>query len=57
MNERHEMWLPTSTMTVTVIDGKVTIREDMKMEKKIVKKPAGFGKPDAPPDGQSYKTP
>jgi hypothetical protein len=40
-----ELWLPTSETKVQVVDGKVTVWEEMTMEKKIIKKPAGFDKP------------
>ena len=46
MADQQEIWLPTSTMNVTVTDGKVAITESMTMELRKVKKPAGFvGKP------------
>ena len=42
MKKNVEMWLPTSEMKVTVVEGVVTVWEEMTMEKKVVKKPAGF---------------
>jgi hypothetical protein len=41
-DERHELWLPTSVVKVTVIDGQVTVWDEMTMERKAIKKPAGF---------------
>ena len=42
MKDSPELWLPTSTMRVTVEDGKVRIVESMTMEKRKLKMPAGF---------------
>lgn len=40
-----EMWLPTNVTKVTVIDGVVKVWDEMTMEKRLVKKPAGFTEP------------
>jgi hypothetical protein len=36
------LWLPTNETKVTVVDGKVKVWDEMTMEKRILKKPAGF---------------
>ena len=40
--EQKEIWLPTSEMNVRVQGETITIWEDMKMEKRKVKRAAGF---------------
>ena len=42
MHSSPEIWIPTSQMHVTVEEGKVSIKETMTMEKRKVKKTAGF---------------
>ena len=42
MKESPELWLPTTTLCVTVEDGQVRIVETMTMEKRKLKTPAGF---------------
>ena len=37
-----ELWLPTSTTKVTVIDGEVRVWEEMTMKRTVVKRPVGF---------------
>jgi hypothetical protein len=41
-DKRVELWLPTSVTKVTVSEGKVTVWDEMTMEKQTVKRPAGF---------------
>jgi len=36
------MWLPVTETKVTVSEGKVTVWDEIKMEKRLVPKPAGF---------------
>lgn len=43
--DRIELWLPNSTTKVTVIDGEVRVWDEMTMERKLVKRPAGFRDP------------
>lgn len=45
-DKKIEMWLPVNETKVTVVDGKVTVWDEMTMEKRLVKKPPGFGKDD-----------
>lgn len=37
-----ELWLPVNETKVTVVDGKVTVWDEMTMEKRILKQQAGF---------------
>jgi hypothetical protein len=40
--KRVELWLPTGETKVSVVDGKVTVWDEMTMEKKLLKKQPGF---------------
>lgn len=42
MTDSHELWLPTSVVKVTVIDGEVRVWDEMTMERRPVKRPTGF---------------
>lgn len=57
MSEKKiEMWLPVNETKCTVVNGEVTVWDEMTMEKRVLQKPPGFAKPDAPPDDPSYKS-
>jgi len=43
--KRVELWLPTTVTKVTVSEGKVTVWDEMTMQKQTVKRPAGFDRP------------
>lgn len=45
-----ELWLPKTETRVSVVDGKVEVRDEIVMELKPVQKPTGFNPPPpAPP--------
>lgn len=46
--KRVEIWLPVNETKVTVVDGKVTVWDEMVMEKQLIRKPPGFSEPKKP---------
>jgi hypothetical protein len=44
MKKTVELWLPTTETKVTVVEGQVTVWDEMTMEKRNIKQPFGFKK-------------
>jgi len=42
VKETPHIWLPTTTTKVTVVEGEVTVWDEMEMEQRPIKKSTGF---------------